>query len=147
MCDSLVRSQAGVSTMLLEPRNHPIAPLGAHTAPMGCSPFMHCACCSQGGGVRIAGGTVSFDVCNIYENSANSVSVCCSNAIPHRPDGVLAFHLTGWLLAGRRCLHWWLKYPGRLPKLQHILQHRKSGECWLCEPICVTTPSPRWEAV
>ena len=102
---------------------------------MGCLPLMDRTCCSQGGGVYIASGTVSFDACNIYENSGDYVSVRCSNTIPHRPDGVLAFHLTGWLLAGRRCLHRRLKYPGRpgrLPKLQHILQHRKSSECWLC---------------
>ena len=80
MCDSLVRSQGEVSTMLLEPRNHPIAP-------MGCLPFMDRACCSQGGGVYILDGTVSFDACNIYENTATAVSFCCSNAIPHWGNG------------------------------------------------------------
>ena len=44
--------------------------------PMGCSHFQYVGCCSQGGGVYIVNGDVTFTNCEIYENIAYYVSVC-----------------------------------------------------------------------
>ena len=112
-----MRSQV-VSCLRFEPRNHPIAPLG-------CLPFMHCACCSQGGGVYIHGGTVSFDACNIYDNEATYVSVCCSKTpFPIAPMG--------------SCLTLWLdSHAGVLPPTRLYVPRR------LERPF----PLPRWETL
>ena len=53
-------------TVSFPPFEHPIAPIG-------CSLFVHCGCCSQGGGVFVGGGEVTFNDCGIYSNQATDV--------------------------------------------------------------------------
>ena len=65
---------------------------------MGCSLFSHFDCFSQGGGVYILNGDVTFTNTQIYGNTASgSVSACLLN-LPIDPMGcslvhmVVAFH-------------------------------------------------------
>ena len=99
---------------------------------MGCSLFIHCACCSQGGGVAIKSGTVNFDACEIFKNTAfHGVRALYSNVIPQRPNGVLAFHVTWALLAGRWRLG--LQWTGDLPVVPDLQQPGQCGEIVPCE--------------
>ena len=64
---------------------HPIGPDGVLA-------FSHFDCCSQGGGVRIQSGDVTFTNTNIYENTAGSVRPCLLN-LPIDPMGCSLFHM------------------------------------------------------
>ena len=67
-------------------RRHPRAP-----APLGCLPFINSSCCSQGGGVAIFGGQVTFQSCEIHNNKAAAVRCLLSNHVttPSAPVGAL----------------------------------------------------------
>ena len=57
--------------------------------PMGCSLFMHIGCCSQGGGVYVNGGAVTFQSCEFHTNQATGVSVQPRTPPPNEPMGSL----------------------------------------------------------
>ena len=60
---------------------------------MGCSLFSHFDCFSQGGGVYILNGDVTFTNTQIYGNTASgSVSACLLN-LPIDPMGCSLFHM------------------------------------------------------
>jgi hypothetical protein len=79
------------------------------------------ACCLQGGGVYVGGGTLIISSCTISGNKAEKVSAVSFKS-SHRPHGKLTFCS---LFAGRRCLRrgW---HSGHLI-VHHHWQHRLSA--------------------
>ena len=62
---------------------------------MGCSLFIWFGHCSQGGGVFVTGGEVTFQSSRVYNNQATGVSFPRFENLPgpffHRPNGLTLF--------------------------------------------------------
>ena len=61
-------------------------------APMGCLLLMRVCCCSQGAGVAIQGGDVTFTDVDIHNNQATGFVSFHGSKPPHRPDVVPCFY-------------------------------------------------------
>ena len=75
---------------------------------MGCSHFyVIWLLLLQGGGVFVNSGTVTFNSCDIYSNTAGHVRALLTRhhtPLSYRPDGVVAFTISSFLCRGAESL-------------------------------------------
>ena len=94
------------------------------------------ACCLQGGGVAVGGGTVTFQSCEIHDNTAGRVRahhLPDMEATPSPPMGCLLFDMILWLLES---LFWCISDASMGLGNISLLVYRQAVHSLACKPTC-----------